>query len=112
MLDLSERDLRLGEEIIGNVEDDGRLSCSLEDVVGGVNAWLAELREMALSRAQELNPEELAEEVREIEEEFRSHTLDEAEGMLTRVQPVRSSRGGRTRPTGVYPAPDAAPWVG
>ena len=86
MLDLSERDLRMGEEIIGNVEDDGRLSCGLEVVVGGVNAWLAELREMALSRAEELNPEELAEEVREIEEEFRPLTLDEAEGMLTRIQ--------------------------
>src|SRR5690606_23001669 len=38
MLDLTEREMQLGEEIIGNIDDDGTLSCPLEGVVAGANA--------------------------------------------------------------------------
>src|SRR3954464_2590473 len=36
LLDLSEREARLGEEIIGNIEDDGMLSCGLDEVANGI----------------------------------------------------------------------------
>jgi len=42
LMRLSERDMLLGEEIIGNVDDDGYLTCSLEEVVASLNRWLDE----------------------------------------------------------------------
>ena len=86
MLDLSERELRLGEEIVGNIEDDGLMSCALEGVVKGVNGWLDEVRDLAMERAEKLEPEDRAEELEEIGELFRPYSLEEAEQMLTRVQ--------------------------
>jgi RNA polymerase sigma-54 factor len=86
LLDLSERELRLGEETIGNVDDDGMLSCTLEEVVKGVNGWLAELKDMALERAKELDPADRATELAEIEEEFKPYTVEEGERMLARIQ--------------------------
>lgn len=86
LLDLSEREVRLGEEIIGNIDDDGRLSCSLEVVVAGASGWLAELEQVALGRVQELDAEERRLALREIEEEFRPYELGEAEHMLGLLQ--------------------------
>jgi hypothetical protein len=60
--ELSEREARLGEEIIGNVDDDGSLSCTLEEVLLGINDWLEEARPVALERAEELEDEEEREE--------------------------------------------------
>src|SRR4029078_8930662 len=51
LLDMTERELRLGEEIIGNVEDDGMISCGLDEVLTGINGWVLEMRDMALERA-------------------------------------------------------------
>ena len=86
MLELSERELRLGEEIIGNVEDDGMLSCTLEGVVTGVNGWLDEVRDLAVERADVLDLEDRTLELEEIGELFRPYSLEEAEEMLTRIQ--------------------------
>jgi RNA polymerase sigma-54 factor len=36
----SPRQLLLGEEIIGNIDENGRLTCGLEDVVSGLNNWI------------------------------------------------------------------------
>ena len=66
-LTLSEREIRLGEEIIGNVNDDGSISCSLEEVLSGVNIWLDEARVVALERLETTEFEEEGE--REGEEE-------------------------------------------
>ena len=41
LLRLTSRQILLGEEIIGNIDDDGYLTCSLEEVVEGLNQWLA-----------------------------------------------------------------------
>ncbi len=92
-LDIPERQLRLGEEIIGNVNDDGSLSCTLEEVLEGVNAWLDEVREVARERF-EAQEEEVEEEGardrearrRELEELFRPYDSVEAEEMLERIQ--------------------------
>ena len=86
LLDLSERELRLGEEIIGNVEDDGMLSCSLEEVATGINGWLDEVKELAIERSQALESEEHALELAAIEEMFQPYSLEETEQMLACIQ--------------------------
>jgi RNA polymerase sigma-54 factor len=40
LLRLSARQVLLGEEIIGNIDENGYLTCSLEEVVRGLNLWL------------------------------------------------------------------------
>ncbi|HEX6133016.1 MAG TPA: RNA polymerase factor sigma-54 [Longimicrobiales bacterium] len=40
LMRLSPRQVLLGEEIIGNIDENGYLTCSLDEVVRGLNAWL------------------------------------------------------------------------
>jgi len=40
LLRLSDRELLLGEELIGNIDDNGYLSCDLEHVADSLNEWL------------------------------------------------------------------------
>jgi RNA polymerase sigma-54 factor len=40
LMRLSERQLLLGEEIIGNIDENGYLTCSVEEVVDGLNHWV------------------------------------------------------------------------
>ncbi|MHB1194299.1 MAG: RNA polymerase factor sigma-54 [Longimicrobiales bacterium] len=84
---LSEREQRMGEEIIGDIDDHGSLSCSLEQVVDGVNAWLVEVRPTAEANARSLEDEEARKaELAELEELFRPYALQEAEAMLEVIQ--------------------------
>ncbi len=86
-LPLTDRDMGLGEEIIGNVDDDGFLACPLEEILFCANDWLADIRTVALERAKEIrDPDERAEELGEIEEIFGAYTLEEAERLLETVQ--------------------------
>jgi len=88
-MDLSEREIRLGEEIIGNISDDGSLSCSLEEVLEGLNGWLEEVRVVALERLEAMEVDDPAEretERQELEALFRPYELVEAEAMLERIQ--------------------------
>jgi RNA polymerase sigma-54 factor len=87
LLSLSERELRLGEEVIGDIDDSGMLACDLSEAVRGVNEWLDEVRPTVLKRAEEIeDEEERAGELREIEEIFRPYTVAEAERMLEVIQ--------------------------
>jgi len=87
LLSLSEREIRLGEEIIGDIDDSGMLACDLEEAVRGVNEWLDEVRPAAIETARDIeDEEERQEELREIEELFRPYTLAEAERMLKVIQ--------------------------
>ncbi len=43
MLNLSKEDSLLGEQILGNVEDDGYLRCELSEIVADTNALIAEI---------------------------------------------------------------------
>jgi RNA polymerase sigma-54 factor len=45
LMRLSDREVLLGEEIIGNINDEGYLTCSLEDVVEALNEFLDEAGE-------------------------------------------------------------------
>jgi RNA polymerase sigma-54 factor len=67
LLKLDPRKFLLGEEIIGNIDREGFLACSLEEVLESTNTWLA---------ASEP----------ELWEEIEPLTLEEAEAVLTIVQ--------------------------
>ena len=87
MLQLDERELRLGEEIIGNIDDHGTLVCDLEDVVCGVNSWLEDVRPAAVHAAESVEDEEdRARELAEVAEIFRPYDMAEAEAMLGKIQ--------------------------
>ncbi|MDT8340979.1 MAG: RNA polymerase factor sigma-54 [Longimicrobiales bacterium] len=87
LLDLDERDMRLGEEILGNLDASGLLGCPLEEVVEGANAWIAEVGEIARARAAEIeDAEERTREIEDVEHLFRPYTLEEAERVLERIQ--------------------------
>jgi len=86
-LEIPERAIRLGEEIIGNVDDDGSLSCSLDEVLAGVNTWLDEVREVARERLEAIEDEvERLEEEQAFESLFRPYDMEEAEVMLGLIQ--------------------------
>jgi RNA polymerase sigma-54 factor len=87
LLSISERELRLGEELIGDINDDGMLACTPEEAVVGVNQWLDEVRPTVIKKAKEIaNDSERAEELAEIELTFRPYEPIEAERMLTVIQ--------------------------
>ena len=87
MLSLTEREFRLGEEIIGDIDHQGTVTCPMEDVVAGVNAWLSEVRPVAEANAMAIEDEEEREaELAEIEALFRPYDLAECEAMLEIIQ--------------------------
>ena len=92
LLDLTEREVRLGEEIIGNVNDAGTLTCELTEVVIGVNAWLEDMRSVAQKEvdALENSGKDQREDRREAQAEldllFQPYQMHEAEEMLQSVQ--------------------------
>ena len=56
MLDLNPRITMLAEEIIGSIEDEGYLTCSLEVVVNSANHWLASRFEAPADEPDEDDP--------------------------------------------------------
>ncbi len=80
LLELSDRQIFLSEEFIGNVGDDGYLRASLEEIVGGANGRREdELRRLAEMKKKS-NPEE---DTNPLAEPF---TLEETEGLLGVIQ--------------------------
>ena len=92
LLDLTEREVRLGEEIIGNVNDAGTLTCELTEVVIGVNAWLEDVRAVAQKEVDALENsgkdqrEDRREAQAELDRLFQPYQMHEAEEMLQSVQ--------------------------
>ena len=92
LLDLTEREVRLGEEIIGNVNDAGTLTCELTEVVIGVNAWLEDVRSVAQKEVDALENsgkdqrEDRREAQAELDRLFQPYQMHEAEEMLQSVQ--------------------------
>jgi RNA polymerase sigma-54 factor len=87
LLSLSERALRLGEELIGNIDDAGMLACTPAEAVVGVNEWLEDFRATALSPAWEISNEVgRSDELAEIGARFRPYEVVEAERLLLVVQ--------------------------
>jgi RNA polymerase sigma-54 factor len=82
-LNLTEREMRLGEEFIGNIDEQGTLICTLEEVVAGVNAWLSEVRPVAEAGVRAIEDDEEREaEWEDLEATFRPYEVTEAEAML------------------------------
>jgi RNA polymerase sigma-54 factor len=83
LLSISEREQRLGEELIGNIDDSGMFVCTPEECVADLNQWLDEVRPTLIARAHEIRDgEERDEELAEIEVVFRAYEAVEAERML------------------------------
>lgn len=87
LLKLSDRDHRIAQEIIGNIDDDGLLRCSLEEICEALNAWLAEMRGVAVSMGEPFEQEEL-------DQVFAPYRLREVEAMLDVVQNMDPSGVG------------------
>ena len=86
-LSLPERDLRMGEELIGNINEDGMLTCELSEVIFGVNGWLDEVRPNALAAAEEIeDAQQQKTETEEILEIFQPYNQAEAVAMLEVIQ--------------------------
>jgi RNA polymerase sigma-54 factor len=68
LLDLNPRQLLLAEEFIGNIDENGWLACSLEELLTGIN-------DVVLRAAEELGRDAVP-----------LYTMDEAEAMLATIQ--------------------------
>ena len=86
LLTSSDREYRAAEEIIGNVDDDGSLCCTLEEITEAVNDWLFDARVIALKALEELPADEREEGRTEMEQTFEAYTLEEIEAVLDIVQ--------------------------
>jgi len=87
MLSVSDRDLRMGEEIVGNINDDGMRACELDEVVTGLNGWLADVRPTAIATAESIeNEDERTAELEEIAVLFGPYAIEEAQTMLEVIQ--------------------------
>jgi len=94
-LALSEREIRLGEEFIGNIGDDGFLGCDVEVVVEGANKWLDDIRHVAEARSGAIQDEEArAEELKEMELLFRPYNVHEGREVLLKIQDLDPSGVG------------------
>ncbi len=83
LLHLSERQVWISEEIIGNIDDDGMLTCSLEDVTDGLRGSLEEVRDRVVAEARRIDDHELREqELAELARLFAPFELTEVEGLL------------------------------
>ncbi|MDE2803565.1 MAG: RNA polymerase factor sigma-54 [Gemmatimonadota bacterium] len=87
LLHLSERQLWIAEEIIGNIDDDGLLTCSPQDVVAGLEGSREEMRDHALKQAGKIrDDDERDRELAELAALFAPPTVSEVESVLVVVQ--------------------------
>jgi len=87
LLGIDERDMRLGEELVGNLDSAGLLACSLDEVLEAANGWLVEAEAPARLNAEALeDEEERAAELAEIDRLFRPYTREDAERVLEMIQ--------------------------
>ena len=87
LLSISEREVRLGEEIVGNIDDDGMFACEPNECLKGINDWLEEVRPGVRAKAEEITDEAARmSELAEIEIVFRMYELKEVDHMLSVIQ--------------------------
>jgi RNA polymerase sigma-54 factor len=67
LMRLSPREVLLGEEIVGNIDDDGYLVCTLEEVVAGLNEWVEDHGDEWAEEGEALEPYSLEEGERMLE---------------------------------------------
>ena len=87
LLELDERQRRIAEEIIGNVDDDGFLSCSPDEVAAGVDRALEGIREAVFAESRDIGDDTAREaELERLERMFAPHDAAEIESVLGVVQ--------------------------
>ena len=87
LLHLDERQLQIAGEIVGNVDDEGLLSCTLDDVAAGVEATLEPVRERLIAEAREIDGAAArGGELEALRRLFAPLDADEVESMLHVVQ--------------------------
>ena len=79
LLTLSGREQRVAQEIVGNIDDDGFLRCSMEEMAQALNAWLEEIRSDALEAYA-------GDSTEEFDRMFEPFRVGEVEAMLEVVQ--------------------------
>ena len=79
LLPVTDRERRVAQEIIGNIDDDGLLRCPLETIAEHLNGWLEDMREHALAIAEADAPED-------IDRVLAPFAVEEVEAMLDIVQ--------------------------
>ncbi|MCY4400058.1 MAG: RNA polymerase factor sigma-54 [Gemmatimonadetes bacterium] len=83
LLHFGERQIWISEEIIGNIDDDGMLTCSLEDVTDGLASSLDEVRDRVMAETRGIDDHELREEkLSELASLFAPFEVAEIEGVL------------------------------
>jgi RNA polymerase sigma-54 factor len=86
-LPLDPRSLRLGEEIIGNIEDSGFLGCDLPTVLEAMQPWMEALEKEAREAVSTMEPGESLDDILgRLAALFQPYTLEEAEDMLRLIQ--------------------------
>ena len=91
----SERDMRVGEEIIGNLNEEGMLSCDLKEIQVVLNSWLAEMRLVSQEEVAMLETDaERGEAKEELDVLFTPYSLREIEESLKIVQSLDPSGVG------------------
>ncbi|HET9439818.1 MAG TPA: RNA polymerase factor sigma-54 [Longimicrobiales bacterium] len=56
LMPLSPRQMLLGEEIIGNIDENGYLTCPVEDVINGLNLWVRDNGEAWFTEGESREP--------------------------------------------------------
>ncbi|MBI4539456.1 MAG: hypothetical protein HY704_08110, partial [Gemmatimonadetes bacterium] len=106
LLSLSHRQHILGEEIIGDIGDDGYLACPLEELLASLNDWLAQEAERRRQSGDGRSPEPRA----------PSQEAEPAGAETEAAAPARPAPAAPAAPaapgTPGTPAPDAAPSLG
>jgi RNA polymerase sigma-54 factor len=72
LLELTPREAMLAEEFVGNVNDEGYLDCSVQEIIDGINAEIARLTELPDNDADG--------------KPLPFYTIEEGEAMLARIQ--------------------------
>ncbi len=86
-LRLDDRQAWIAGEIVGNIDDNGFLSCTLQDVADGLNGSGKEVRDAAYANAREIEDEqEREEELAELARIFATHTPEEVASVLKVVR--------------------------
>ena len=83
----SERDMRAGEEVIGNLNEEGMLTCELKQIQSDLNSWLAEMHNGAENEVLDLETDlerEIAKS--ELDNLFVPYEFQEIENALAKVQ--------------------------
>lgn len=84
---VKERDVRAGEEIIGNLSDEGMLTCELQEILSDLNSWLLEMRSLAEEASRDSEENTIGmDSMCEIDTLFAPYSIMEVRESLSIIQ--------------------------